>query len=206
MPDRIPLRAGRTTPEYCESALSVFGNNPYGEPNFRLLWSERKQILFLGEVAEEYLYLPHPCWVLETWLPPEKDAGKLADWGELQEALMGPYPRFGTYMYVKHFPEDWEPSEEHVRLLAKGVMESRDLDMKARQDAIRSAKEAEEAVKTQLVADEIMESFGSAELGKVTQPISGGNNVFRTADDFGRDADREKALPGLPTRGGKLIN
>lgn len=206
MPDRIPLRAGRTTPKFAEIALSVFGNNPYGEPHYRLIWSERKQIYFGGEVAEEYLYLPHPCWVLEVWVDPIKDAGREIDWNEMQEFFMGPYPRHGTYNYSKHFPEDWEPSENHIRLLAIGVQMSKDLDRKTREDAIRAAKEAEAAAKRNEVVEEILESFGSAEMGKVTQPVSGGNNVFRTADDFGRDADREKELPGLPKRGGKLIN
>jgi hypothetical protein len=206
MPDRIPLRAGRKTPSFCKSALSAFGNNPYAEPNYRLIWSERKQIYFAGEVAEEYLYLPHPCWVLEVWTPPDKDAGRPEDWNEFQKFFMGEYPRHGTYNYSKHFPEDWEPSEEHVRLLAKGVEESKHLDMETRKAAIREAKEVERNARLKNVAEEIVDSFGSAEFGKVTQPVSGGNNVFRTADDFGRDADKEKELPGMPKSGGKVIN
>jgi hypothetical protein len=65
---KIPLRDGKSTPEFIEKILSIFGSNPYGEPNFRLIWSERKMFWFLGEVVPEYIYL-EPCWILETWLP-----------------------------------------------------------------------------------------------------------------------------------------
>lgn len=202
--DRIPLRAGTSTPEFVDKTLAVFGNNPHGEPNFRLIWSERKQIWFAGDVYPEYEYLPQPCWVLETWTPPEKDAGSEVAWSQMQEAFMGPYPRKGTFNYVKHYPEDWAPTVEHVRLVAKGIEESRNFGREEREAAIRAGLEEKSAAARKLVADEITESFGSAELGKVTQPASGRGNVFRTADDFGRD--REKEIAGLPKRGGKLVN
>lgn len=206
MPDRIPLLSGPETPLFCEIALSVFGDNSYREPNFRLIWSDRKQIWFAGEVAPEYLYLPHPCWVLETWTPPEKDAGARAAWTEMQEAFMGPWPQWGTYNYVKHFPEDWTPSEENIRLLAKGVQESQHVEIEERKRAIRENLEAKANMARKEVADEIVESFGSAEFGKTTQAISGRPNVFRTADDHARDRDRGTPGPALPRSGGKLIN
>lgn len=206
MPERIPLRPGRTAPEFVEKVLSTFGNNPHGEPNYRLVWSERKQLFFCGEIVEEYIYLTTAAWVLEVWVAPEKDAGSPANWNEFQEATMGPYPKWGTYNYVKHYPEDWEPTENNVRLAAVGVQISKDLDMDQREAAIREARQEKERTQVKHTAEAILESFGSAEFGKTTQAVSGRNNVFRTADDFGRDADRETALPGLPERGGKIVN
>src|SRR5260370_29385772 len=101
--DRIPLRSGLSTPDFVDEVLSVVGKNPHGEPNYRLIWSERKMILFLSEVVPEYLYLDPACWVLETWISPEKDAGPEAAWTRMQEALMGPYPRKGTFNFVQNF-------------------------------------------------------------------------------------------------------
>jgi hypothetical protein len=203
--DRIPLRAGLSTPDFVEKVLGVFGNNPHGEPNFRLIWSERKQIYFMGDIVPEYLYLEPQCWILETWVSPEKDAGPEAAWGELQKVTMGEYPRFGTYNIVKSYPSDWYPSEDAVRLVAKGIIESKNLEMKARKDAIRKNLQAKENAGTQKVAEAIVELQDSASLGKIQQSVSGPKNTFRTPDDFGRDQEKVKEYAHLPKRGGKIL-
>jgi len=204
--DRIPLLAGTSTPDFVEKVLAVFGNNPHGEPNFRLIWSERKQIFFAGDISPEYIYLPHPCWVLETWISPEKDAGKPEHWSEMQEALMGPYPRKGTYNHVQTYPENWFPTEESVRLIAKGIIESRDIEIAARIAAIKANKEAEATAARLKVADAMVELQDSASLGKIQQSVSGPKNTFRTPDDWGRDAEKtQKTFKHLPKSGGTLI-
>jgi hypothetical protein len=204
--DRIPLRAGLSTPDFVERVLSVFGNNPHGEPNFRLIWSERKQIYFMGEIVPEYLYLDPQAWVLETWVSPEKDAGPEAAWGAIQQATMGEYPRFGTYNIVKSYPSDWYPSEDSVRLVAKGIVESRNIEMKARMKAIREGLQSKAKVEREKVADAIVELQDSASLGKIQQSASGPKNTFRTPDDFGRDQEKvQKEYAHLPKRGGKIL-
>src|SRR6266851_8294563 len=127
--ERIPLRGGLTAPDFVGKVLGVFGNNPHGEPTYRLIWSERKQIYFCGEVVPEYVYLDPACWVLETWLSSEKAAGPEALWGPVQEEFMGEYPRNGTYFYVRNYPTAWYPSEDAVRLVARGIEESRDIEI-----------------------------------------------------------------------------
>lgn len=205
--DRIPLRSGLSTPDFVEKVLAVFGNNPHGEPNFRLIWSERKMIWFIDETVPEYLYLDPPCWVLETWTPPEKDAGAEAAWGMMQEAFMGPYPRKGTYNFVKSYPQDWFPTEDSVRLIAKGIEESRDIEIKEREKAIRAGLEEKARLERGKVADAIVELQDSASLGKIQQSVSGPKNTFRTADDFGRDLERcTQPIPNLPKRGGKVLS
>lgn len=204
--DRIPLLSVKSTPDFVEGVLAVFGNNPHKEPIFRLIWSERKQIYFAGEIAPEYVYLPHPCWVLETWIDPMRDAGPEAGWDKNREFFMGPYPRKGTYNYVQHYPSDWFPTEDSVRLIAKGIQESRDIEMKARVKAIRENLEHKAKLARQVVAGEIVELQDSASLGKIQQSVSGPKNNFRTPDDYGRDL--EKATPinhKLPASGGKII-
>jgi hypothetical protein len=205
--DRIPLRSGSSTPDFVEKVLSVFGNNPHGEPNYRLIWSERKMIWCLGEVSPEYDYLESPCWVLETWISPEKDAGPEALWGEMQELTMGPYPRKGTYNFVKNYPLDWQPTEDTVRLVAKGIQESRDIEIKEREKAIRQNLEEKKRLELEKVADSIVELQDSASLGKIQQSVSGPKNTFRTPDDFGRDFEKaNKSIANLPKRGGKILS
>ena len=203
----IPLRAGTSTPQFVEDTLLVFGRNPHGEPNFRLIWSERKEMWFTGEVLPEYSYLPTPCWVLEKWLDPVKFAGSEATWGVIQKALMGPYPRKGTFNFVQAYPTDWGPSAESVRLLATGIQMSLDIEMKVRERAIRENLEEIGRIARQKVADEIVEMQDSASLGKIQQAASGPKNTFRTTDDFQRDNERvAPANFNLPKSGGKIMN
>jgi hypothetical protein len=205
--DRLPLRAGRSTPEFVEETLSVFGNNPHGEPLYRLIWSERKDIYFAGEIAPEYGYLTPPCWVLEVWVDPLKDAGPEREWRGIKEALMGPYPRKGTYNYAQQFPQDWEPTEHAVRLLAVGLRESKHIPIKQREGAIRENLEAKAAAERGKVAEAIVDLQDSASLNKMQQPVSGRKNTFRTVDDHVRDRDRfTKTFDHLPKQGGKLLN
>jgi hypothetical protein len=207
--DRIDLAPGKTTPEFVEKVLSVLGNNPHGEPLFRLVWSERKRIYFAGEIVPEYAYLSAPCWILETWTPPEKDAGSEIMWGPEQEFLMGPYPRKGTYNFGQGYPSDWYPTEESVKGIAKGIEASRDIALKLRKEAIVANLEAQAKVDRQKVADEIVELQDSASLGKIQQSASGPKNTFRTPEDYGRDVERGLAkvvrVPTLPKRGGRII-
>jgi hypothetical protein len=207
---RIPLRKGKSTPEFIDNILGVFGNNPYGEPLYRLIWSERKMIYFEGDNVPEYIYLD-PCWILETWMPPEKAAGPRSQWNERIEQINGEYPSEGLYFFSLNFEHDWEPSEENVRLLAKGIEMSRDIPIEQRAAAIRQNLEETARLKREEVADEIVELFDSAAMGRIQQSASGPKNNFRTPEDFERDQERigrvsHKDYARLPKAGGKLIN
>jgi len=199
--DRIPLRTGKTPPQWAESMLSVFGNNPFGEPMYRIIWSENKDIFFCNEVAPEYLYLAEPTWVLEVWTDPEKDAGPRAHWGKLQQELMGDYPRFGTYNYVQSFSGHDEPSEEEIRLYCVALEKSKDLTIKQRREGIVDKLEKEEATKREEVAESILELQDSASLGLSQQAVSGPKNNFRTLDDYERDLNRSTPKIKTPRKG-----
>lgn len=206
--DRIPLSAGKETPSYVEKTLAAFGNNPHGEPNFRLIWSERKQIYFAGEIAPEYIYLDPPCWVLEIWTAPEVDAGSQANYTEAIEFIMGPYPRKGTYNLAMNFAPDWYPTEEIVQVLAVGLTMSKGLDIAQRTNAIREALAEKAKLKQKEVADAIVELQDSASLGRIQQAASGPKNTFRTPEDFERDQEKVARLTpnyDLPKTGGKIV-
>lgn len=203
----IPLSDGKTTPEFIENILGIFGNNPHGDPLYRLIWSERKQIWFMSEVAPEYIYL-EPCWILETWIPPMKAAGPEASWDAVMEMTNGEYPREGLYFFSMNFPQGWEPSEENVRILSKGIEASKHLPIEERAAAIRANLEETARIKLEEVADTILESFDSAAMGRIQQAASGPKNNFRTPEDWERDQERfaNKNSNRLPKVGGKLIN
>ncbi len=198
------LRAGKSTPEFVTSMLSGFGNNPHGEPLYRLIWSERKLIYFVGEMVPEYRYLDPPGWVLEAWVSPEKDAGSPEHWEFFTRGLLGPYPSKGTYNFVKQYPADWSPSEETVRLVCVGLAHSMGFSLKERAKAIRANKEAEAAAARQVVADQIVELQDSASRGLIQQAVSGPKTNLRTVDDYQRDMERGIQVD-LPKTGGKIL-
>jgi hypothetical protein len=206
----LPLLPGKTTPEHVEKTLSVLGNNPHGEPNYRLIWSERKQIHFFGEIVPEYTNFDPPCWVLEAWVDPVTAAGPQAYWSEMLELTMGPYPRHGVYFLSQMFTSDWYPSDEVVRVLAIGLQKSKDVAMADRLKAIKEGLQEKERAGIQKTADAIVELQDSASLGKIQQAASGPKNNFRTPEDFERDQERigrisHKEYAHLPKRGGKIL-
>lgn len=201
----MKLLKGKTTPDFVDRILATFGNNPHGEPLYRLIWSERKQIWFMGEVAPEYIYLD-PCWILEAWSSPEEDAGPESAWNPVLEALNGPYPRHGTYNFAMAFARDWQPTEAIIQTLATGLRMSKGLSLEKRAQAIREALTEKSAEKTQHVADTIVEMFDSAAMGRTQQAVSGPKNTFRTPEDFERDQEKLVTnTAGLPKSGGKIL-
>lgn len=198
------LRDGKSTPDFVQSMLSVFGNNPHGQPNYRLIWSERKMIHFCGEMQPEYLHLGRPAWVLEAWTSPEADGGTPEQWERTTYGMLGPYPAQGTYNFVKSFVSDWYPTEDSVRLLCVALVKSKDFTMKERVAGIREAKEAEAAAKRQETADAIVELQDSGSRGLITQPARGAKNNFRTVEDYERDLANAVVVPGLPRSGTKV--
>lgn len=203
--DRIPLLSGKMTPSFVDKILGAFGNNPHGEPLYRLIWSQRKQIWFMGEVAPEYIYLDPPRWVLEAWLTPLEDAGPESAWNPVMEALSGLYPRKGTYSYAMGFEPDWQPTESILQTLAAGLKMSKGISLEERVKAIRESLEEKARLKREEVANTIVESFDSAAMGRIQQSASGPKNTFRTPEDFERDQERFVRIPNLPKTGGKIV-
>lgn len=204
---RIPLARGTETPEMAVVTLAAFGRNPHGEPNYRLIWSTRKRYWFDGMLIPEYEQLVVECWVLEAWLPALKFAGPRAAWTKMHTAAMGPYPTSGEYGFVMAFPSDWYPNEWSLQALAAGLEASREIPVEKRADAIRERLQFEEQQEKKRTIEAMQELQDSASMGRIQQPASGQKNVFRTPEDFERDAERAPVMvtDSLPKRGGKLV-
>lgn len=78
-------------PEIRERLNRAGGLNPYGEPNFRVVWGWNR----MEWNGQDYWpkYLPAERWHLEAWLPPEK-FGSIEQW---REEELGPFPSRGDY-------------------------------------------------------------------------------------------------------------
>lgn len=206
---RIPLRDGKQTPKSCEDMLATLGKNVYGEPIYRIIWSDRKMVQFMGEITQEgrYAIFERPFWVLEVWTPPEKDAGPKALWDSNMEFFMGPYPSEGYYNFVTAFDADFEPTENYaVQAICVGLRESSDIPLEQRLHAIKESLREKEREGVERTAAAIVELQDSASLGKIQTGVSGPKNNFRTVEDFERDAwKRTDDVPNAPQRGGKVM-
>lgn len=107
----------RECPPWFQAQLArIGGANPYGEPIFKLVWSEGEQMTVGGrwkDGFEGYKKAPlipgEPCWVLMVWEPAEVAGGSYESWmrdfrdeetGLLQ---VGGYPKYGAYRVLQKF-------------------------------------------------------------------------------------------------------
>ena len=106
----------REAPQWFQDELErIGGTNPYGEPVFRLAWSQNETTVIGGRFSdgfEGYRRVPAipgvACWALMMWEPRELQ-GSAAMWeydyrdpetGYLQ---CGGFPHFGRYRLLKRF-------------------------------------------------------------------------------------------------------
>jgi hypothetical protein len=108
----------RSCPEWFQNALTrIGGTNQYGEPIFKLIWSETERIVIGGRWAETgfegYKQVPavpgEPCWALMVWEPPEVAGGSIESWErdfrDEETGLLqcGGYPKYGRYRVLQKF-------------------------------------------------------------------------------------------------------
>lgn len=101
----------RKCPAFVSQMLRKFGRTPYGEPLFRVVWSETRLeqvLLYTGQYGWQRRYEGDPCWMLEKWLPTSYSREQ---WYELfsvkvsdpvsselwSKSYLGPYLEFGDY-------------------------------------------------------------------------------------------------------------
>ena len=127
----------RNPPEWFQRELTrIGGTNPYGEPIFRLVWSQPERMVIGGRWAngfEGYKLVPSipgpPCWALLVWEPREFNGipemweieMRDAETGYLQT---GGYPKSGAYRLMKRFMHrEIERMERTEPVWVKGVLQ-----------------------------------------------------------------------------------
>jgi hypothetical protein len=151
--------SGINPPEWCEDLLKQFGQNPWGENIFRVVWAPRRIVMYGGYWADDGIYryryakkyVPK-CWILERWLPC-RHFGSPAYWASQtcnDEGYLssGPYPKFGVYVccYLFANPDhSWLPIfPDLVFLTAQGIWTGRIRKTWEIRDAILSEEAAKE--------------------------------------------------------------
>lgn len=107
----------RECPSWFQAALTrIGGTNQYGEPIFKLVWSESEQMTVGGRWKngfEGYKLAPaipgEPCWCLMVWEPAEVAGGSYESWNrdfrdeETGLLQVGGYPKYGAYRVLQKF-------------------------------------------------------------------------------------------------------
>jgi hypothetical protein len=107
----------RSCPQWFQAELTrIGGANQYGEPIFKLVWSEGEQMTVGGRWAngfEGYKRAPmihgEPCWALMVWEPASVAGGSYEAWqrdyrdDETGLLQCGGYPKYGAYRVLQRF-------------------------------------------------------------------------------------------------------
>ncbi len=112
---------------FADELERIGGTNRYGEPIFKLVWSEDVRAIIGGRFADGFVgyrekrTMPHdPCWVLLIWESPESFGDPdlwESDYRQLDTGYLdcGSFPKHGRYRVLKQFlhreilkQEKWE--------------------------------------------------------------------------------------------------
>lgn len=172
----------RKAPEYVNQALRRFGLNPWGEPIYRVVWSESRSKIVGGLFHDgfrqitEYRHVPMyrslARWVLEVWKetpvsPEQWQRDELCPFSGLLRS--GPYPYKGEYwgnvVIQKPNGDYLELSPGLVNYFATLIDKSRSVtpweSYIANREALEQKKKAASKLVRAMISD-AMSAFGNA--------------------------------------------
>jgi hypothetical protein len=176
----------------CE-ILARSGNNPFGQPLYRMVRADSRREWIIGEWRPKYPRLG-TSYVVEQWLPAEK-YGPREFWEDQKDeggnSLLGPYPVQGDYEFTfpvwdEHDQPISEPGEHHLQVMAfiaeknKGI--TRSMRWAHIQEAEEKSKQAKRKLLDEMIADARPLRGGDAErkyaeeLEAAAKPITTGPN------------------------------
>lgn len=135
----------------CE-VLARFGNNPHGQPLYRVVRADSRMQWSVGEFRPKYPKYK-TFWIIETWCHPDK-YGSESEWEE--SGVLGPYPRQGDYEFVlplldAHGEMIAEPGDHHIMAMGMIISKSQGLTRSERWAAIQQAKEDAKAERMRIL-------------------------------------------------------
>lgn len=132
MVDRHDLTlSGLEPPTWCHDLLKQFGQTPWGEDIFRVVWAPRRITMYGGYWNDtgmfEYRMVPRygklKAFVMERWIPARHFGGPKA-WAQATanpEGYLsnGPWPRYGVYISFSNFTA---PDRSYIPILPDLVL------------------------------------------------------------------------------------
>jgi hypothetical protein len=191
--------------------MGGFGENIFGQPIFRIVFSDSRTYLAGGkwpDGASEYRETPlYPQirgkWVMEKWLPAEEYGGTREQYERAQLDIesglftLGPYPYRGEYVLCHTFIAT--PTESSVGWAVHNLKISRDLTPGARKQGIMQPLEKQKREQDQRFEDIWNDAMGPfAKADTVVSAAAGpwGRAGFKRASDMPHPrADQQSILP-----------
>ncbi len=175
----------RKPPSWAATLLRRFGTNIYGQPNWRVIWSEDRVRFECGAPRRTYGD-GRNRWMVERWCGPETYGTREA-WEAMREPdgtpSLGPYPAEGDYEWTFTFetPDgEGSPLEPGLlQLLCQCIERGKLLSDEQRRIAVKARMERQQKERDErfdAIFDNAMGPFGG-------NPVSG-NPGKRTPDDI----------------------
>jgi hypothetical protein len=178
--------------------MKRYGENPYGEAMFRVIWSDSRTDLIGGkwpdgvcEYREARRYPNIHGWVLEKWQTPEEYAGTREQYEASQKDpdsglfTCGPYPQRGEYAYCFTFTA--EPGEHTVSQIVWAIKVGRGITPQQQRDAIIGkidAADEQRANRFDAIFDDSMGPFQNADTVVSMSASTWGRQGFKRASDM----------------------
>jgi len=190
--------------------MGRFGENLFGEPLYRLVFSDSRTDLLGGKWPDgisNYREVPrYPGikgqWIMEKWQSAEDYAGTRQQY-ELQQFdaesglfTCGPYPYRGEYTYCHTFMGN--PTEMQVGWAVHNNKTSRDLTPGARREGIMQPLEKQQREQDQRFSDiwdNAMGPWQKADAAVSFGPVAAHRQGFKRGSDMPVRFDQEAPLP-----------
>lgn len=206
----------RAVSVYPGISMAHYGENPYGEPLYRVIFSDSRTDLQGGkwpdgtcEYREVFRYpgVKHK-WILEVWKSPIESAGtpqhyELEQWDAESHLLSnGPYPHRGEYWLCHEFIG--EPTEMQVGWAVHNNKVSRDLTAGQRKEGIMTPLEKQQREQDQRFSDIWDGAMGPWQKADAVVSMSAGHQQSRQGFKRGADMPLERfsQTAPLPTQDG----
>lgn len=182
----MPVEPRRCPPEFQDRLTRVFGTNRFHKPNYRFVWGQ-SNLIRLGNVwrdpfgnerrgyRDAYQSNCMPCWIIQRCKLPEEygtpELYYLQNWDEhTRMYTCGEYPWTGRYesvmplyqhefvngkMVIDHF----ELTHILIDTIMPIIVKVQALSIEQQEAAYLAIKAAEEAKKSEEVAEKMMESL-----------------------------------------------
>lgn len=178
--------------------MKRFGENPYSEPLYRVVFSDSRTDLIGGkwpdgvcEYREVRRYPDIHAWILEKWMSPEEYAGKREAY-EAQQLdresglyTCGPYPSRGEYQLCYAFP--CQPGDGEIVKIVTAIKLSRDVHPAKRKEGIMGGYERQEKDRSRRFDNIWGDSMGGFSKADTVVSFAGGGKGARAG--FKRPSD-----------------
>ena len=148
--------------------MSRYGQNPYGENLYRIVFADSRRRIVIDDDGHSHLLPKYPeaqgLWLLERWIPVERYAGMDSEtWNLTLARRLGPYPERGEYESAHPFVVSVDDS--NIEKLVQWVEASMQAGNQEKADALRQDLEREQKAKDAKLhdfLDDAYPAFGAA--------------------------------------------